>query len=112
MRGIEELSAIRLDKGSHRTFADGHCVMEVVAWFAGRKHTDAPECVSPVLRNFSMKLNDEWGDEDRQKLKTFIPYLVGTAGDGKDELRGWLAADWLVRVYTPTWLELAGIRDS
>ena len=35
--------------------------------------------------------------------------MVGTAGDGKDQARSYLALDWLIRTYTPAWLELAGL---
>jgi hypothetical protein len=31
-----------------------------------------------------------------------IPHLVGTADDGLDQHRSYLAMDWLIRVYTPT----------
>ncbi len=42
-------------------------------------------------------------------LKPLIPAMVGTRDDGLDEARGYLALDWLVRTYTPTWLDLAGL---
>jgi hypothetical protein len=38
--------------------------------------------------------------------------MIGTAGDNHDELRGWLCVDWLIRVHTPAWLELAGAKES
>src|SRR5690606_26994214 len=64
------------------------------------------------LGAFVRRWNDDLDDEGRQRLKPLLPLMVGTAGDGHDELRGWLCADWLVRVHTPAWLELAGIRDA
>ncbi len=56
------LDTMHLDKGSHRAFEDGHCAMEVAAWLAGEEHTDAPVCVSPVLRSFLISANDSGGD--------------------------------------------------
>lgn len=112
MRDARELDEIVLDHGEHATFEDGHCLMEVVAWFAGQPHSDAPPCVSPVLRKFGIELNDRWGDEPRQALKPLIPLLVGTAGDGQDEARGYMALDWLIRTYTPAALDLAGCTDE
>ncbi|HET6916871.1 MAG TPA: hypothetical protein VFH56_12345, partial [Acidimicrobiales bacterium] len=103
------LETITLDKGPHDDPTDGHCLLEVVSMFAGEPFTDHPQCVSPVLRNFGINLNDEWDAAQRQKLKRFIPLLPGTAGDGLDEARGYLALDWLVRTYTPAWLDLAGL---
>lgn len=100
---------VTLDKGSHGSFESGHCAMEVVSWLAGLGFTDAPECASPVLRSYTISLNDQWGHEQRQKLIPFLPRMVGTAGDGQDEARSYLALDWLVRTYTPAWLDLAGL---
>ena len=100
---------VTLDRGAHFTFDEGHCAMEVVAWLAGLGNTDAPECVSPVLQKFTIDLNDSWDDEQRQKLVRFLPRMVDTNGDGQDEARSYLALDWLIRTYTPAWLDLAGL---
>lgn len=63
----------------------GHCAMEVVAWLAGLGHTDAPECASPVLRSYTISLNDQWDEETLiEELIPFLPRMVGTAGDGQD----------------------------
>ena len=107
-----DLAAVHLGKGAHNTADDGLCLLEAVAYFADRPHTDAPPCVSPVLRNFGINLNDVLPDEQRQELKRFIPLLPGTAGDGQDEARSYLALDWLIRTYTPVWLDLAGLSDG
>jgi len=100
---------VKLDKGAHGSFKEGHCAMEVVAWLAGLGHTDAPACSSPVLQSFTINLNDTWDAEQRQKLIPFLPRMVGTGGDGHDEARSYLALDWLIRTYTPAWLDLAGL---
>lgn len=101
-----DLDTLHLASGSHDRREDGVCLLEAVAWFAGRGHTDSPPCVSPVLTAYGQRLNDVLPDERRQALKVYIPRLIGTAGDGLDEARGLLALDWLIRVYTPAWLRL------
>ncbi len=104
-----DLDTLILARGAHKDRDDGLCLLEAVAWFAGRSHSDQPPCVSPVLGAYGRTLNDVLPDIPRQELKQFIPQLPGTAGDGKDETRGYIALDWLIRTYTPAWLDLAGL---
>jgi len=103
------LDTITLAEGAHENRTDGTCLMEAVAWWAGEGHTDHPACVSPVLGQFGRSLNDALPDDKRQELRPFVPLLPGTAGDGQDEARGYLALDWLIRTWTPAWLDLAGL---
>ena len=87
--------------------------MEAVAWLAGEKHSDHPACVSPVIGAFCRTWNDQLDEAGRQRLKPYIARVVGTAGDpGADEARAWLAADWMIRVHMPAWLELGGMREQ
>ncbi len=104
-----DLNALTLTKGGHSSREAGLCLLEATAWYAGKDHSDAPPCVSPVLRTFGVSLNDVLPDGRRQELKPLIPVLVGTAGDGLDEARSYMALDWLIRTYTPAWLDLAGL---
>ena len=104
-----EAGAIGLDHGAHESFDNGHCAMEVVAWLADQGHTDAPSCSSRVLRAFTIRLNDRWNTLDRQRLIPLLPRMIGTANDGQDEARSYLALDWLIRTFTPAWLDLAGL---
>lgn len=46
-----------LKHGSHKSFEDGACLMECVAFVAGEPHSDAPACASPVLTRFGVRLN-------------------------------------------------------
>ena len=106
------LDTVHLENGSHTSPDQGACLLEVVSLFAKEPFSDHPACVSPVLRDFGISLNDRWDDATRQELKQFIPLLPGTAGDGQDEARGYLALDWLIRTYTPAWLDLAGLDSA
>ena len=57
----------------------GVCLLEAVSYIAGEEFSDHPQCVSPVLGAYGRRLNDWLADEDRQKLKPFIPQMIGTA---------------------------------
>jgi hypothetical protein len=98
--------------GTHATPEDGRCAMEWVSHLAGEPHSDEPACVSPVLRAFCLALNDGLEDAPRQRLRLYLGRTIGTAGDGLDPMRAWMAMDWLIRTYTPAWLSLAGLTDS
>ena len=100
---------IQLAAGAHHTRDDGLCLLEAVAWVAGEAHSDHPTCTSTVLAAFGRELNDQLPDGLRQQLVPLVPRLIGTRGDGLDETRGYLALDWLIRTYTPAWLDLAGL---
>jgi hypothetical protein len=85
------------------------CAMEAVAFVAGEAHTDTPACACPVIAAFMRRWNDGLPDDARRDLylKRFIPRLVGSLGPlVVAERRAYLALDWLIRVYTPAWLDL------
>jgi hypothetical protein len=110
-----DLSNIRFGKGQHipsqnPTGDRDMCILEAVALFAGDPWSDDPEGVSPVISAFLRKWNDLLSDEDRDRLlpaSVWVPKLVGTCADSAtEERRSNLALDWLVRVYTPAYLDL------
>ena len=86
--------------------------MEWVAHLAGERHSDQPACVSPVVRALCVALNDGLNCTERQRLRPYLTRMIGTAGDGLDESRAWIALDWLIAVYAPTWLRRAGLHDA
>lgn len=108
---LAQLDTITLHDGAHGNFDDGHCAMEFVSWLADEGFTDAPECASPVLTRYTIRLNDRWDTEKRQLLKPYLPRMIGTRGDGKDQLRERIAARALVDLLGP-WLRLAGLGDE
>jgi hypothetical protein len=101
-----------LDYGTHATPEDGRCAMEWVSYLAGEPHSDQPACVSRVLRAFCITLNDSLEDAPRQRLRPYLARTIGTADDGLDERRSWMALDWLIRTYTTAWLRGAGLTGS
>jgi hypothetical protein len=114
VKGPKEL---RLDRGSHPAPFDAEgnptlCAMEFAAYLAGGEHSDSPACVSPVLLRFLVRWNDDLDDGTRQRLRPYIARTIGTAGDGQDEARSYMALDWLIRVHTPAFLAAAGLTDE
>lgn len=126
-----DLKTVVLSKGSHASRDEGVCLLELAAWWAGEPHSDHPGCVPPTLAAFGREWQDALDHETRQKLKAYVPRLVGASRSAEDEpkvglasyhekkiisktieeRRGWLATDWLVRSYAPAWLELAGLTE-
>lgn len=105
---LAQLDSIVIDYGSHYSFEEGHCAMEVVAWLADEDHTDIPKCVSPVLGDYVRSLNDQWGDDERQVLKPYLVRMIGTGGDGKEETRRKVVVRHIADIIGP-WLRLAGL---
>ena len=101
-----DLDNLRLKSGSHRRREDGVCLLEAAAWIAGEAHGDHPKCVCKILAAYGRNLNDLLPDDMRQELVPLLPKMIGTAGDGNAQSRGLMAADWMVRVYTPAFLRL------
>src|SRR5579875_576699 len=97
---------IVLARGSHPAPAGGApaegCFFEWYNWIVRREYTDRrPPGVSAVLWAFGQRLTGILPDgSDR---------LAGTADDGRDEARGFMCLDWLVRTDTPVWFDLAGL---
>jgi hypothetical protein len=89
-----------LSKGSHESPAEGRCAMEWVSYLAGEPHGDKPRCVDSVLQAFGMALNDNLGDEDRQRLRPYLARCIGTAGDRRRDERRQLLDDCCRRLTT------------
>src|SRR5438552_13778263 len=106
------LRTLKLESGSHEpdhTF----CIMEAAAYVAGEQWSDHPQCVSPAIGAFLRSWNDSLDDKTRQKLKPYVRKVIDTRTTEADEqMRAWLATDWLVRTFTPTWLRKAGLNDE
>ena len=100
------LDTLTLLKGAHDDAEEGMCLLEAVSYVAGEPFSDNPECTSPVLSAFGRALNDVLPDDKRQALRDYIPSMIGTAGDGLDEARSYLALDWLIRTHMPAFLAL------
>jgi len=102
------IEALALSSGSHAEFDQGMCVMEAVSYVAGEPWSDAPQCACPVITAFCVSWNDSLPDADRTRLlKPLIPLIVGTRSAKEiEERRSYMALDWLIRVFTPKWLDM------
>ena len=109
----EKVQGLSLKAGSHSPNST-FCVMEAVAFVAGEKWSDSPECVCPVISSFLRAWNDALPtDEERDRLlKPLIPKILNTRNKALEHRRSLMAADWLVRVNTPAWLRFAGLNDQ
>lgn len=105
---LAQIEALSLSAGSHKDFERGMCVMEATAYVAGEPWSDHPQCACPVITAFMVSLNDGLPNDERNRLlKPLIPRIVGTRSTpAVEERRSYMALDWLIRVYTPKWLDL------
>ena len=105
---VSILDTLRLSEGAHRDLESGACIMEAVAYIAGEKWSDHPACACPVISSFLRSWNDGLPDADRDRLlKPLVLQLIDTKSTAAvEERRSYLALDWLVRVFTPKWLDL------
>ena len=121
MARLIALDDLNLASGAQHGTDDRFCVMEAASVYDpeagalkvnGVTITDHPKDVSTVIRNFLIGWNDSLPDAERQLLKPYIAKVRGTRTNEKDELRrSRMAIDWIARVYTPAWLELAGLDE-
>jgi len=103
------LDALVLAEGSHGTRESGLCAMEAVAWLAGEPHSDHPACTCPVIARYVIRLNDRMRDDERQRLKAYLPRLIGTRATPEVERRRmFVFADWAVRKIAPIALRARG----
>ncbi|MEO8714397.1 MAG: hypothetical protein ABI369_05235 [Acetobacteraceae bacterium] len=85
--------------------------MEAVSFVAGEQWSDHPACACPIISAFLRSWNDALPDDERDALlRPLIPHLLNTRGGPElERRRALMAADWLVRIHTQTWLRLAGL---
>jgi hypothetical protein len=105
MTESERLGDVRLHIGSHEPDSGRMCLMEAAAALAGEEHSDEPLCVSRFLADYGRLVNDSLYMAERQQLVALIPALLGTADDDLDGAREFVALDWLVHTWAPTWLD-------
>ena len=114
---MTNLDDVILAKGNHDCGDPQRCLFEWYNYLTRNEHTDScPPGVSPILHAFGLRLNDTLDEQRRQVLKKYLPNgtspLAGTALDGLDETRSYMAVDWLVRTYAPAFLDLAGLSSQ
>lgn len=87
--------------GGHTADEGNVCVMEALSVITGQRFTDHPVCVSQVIVENMISINDSIEDDKtRNKLKKVIPDIMGTApvviGEGKsDGFADNATGDWI-----------------
>jgi hypothetical protein len=103
---------VRLHPGRHTAASGQLCLLEAAAVLAGEPLTDHPRRVSPIVSTLGIRLNDLATHRQRQTLTRFLPDLVGTADDGKEDARRWVALDFSVRTVWPRCVDRFGMREE
>jgi hypothetical protein len=84
-----DLEMIRLEPGVHPDSPEG-CLMEWVALLSGVPKSDRPRCINELVTSVAVHLNDTLDDVSRQRLKGFIPRILGARrgrADGRIAIR-------------------------
>lgn len=112
---LAELPSLSVDYQDHIDFQQGHCTMELVAWLAGEKHTDQPNCACPWLSSLMRQINDEIFNKDERTtaLLPLVPYLVGTAGSPELQKRRRLRVrQWVRETIIPHLCAFIGLKEE
>ena len=115
MNWLDDLKTLKLPpllKGKHKSPEDGLCAMEMVAFMERLPHSDAPECTCLLLSEYVVKINDVCSDSDREKLKPYLPRLVGTVSPAHEQARAEIFAWAAIHRFAPMALEQVGLRDD
>jgi hypothetical protein len=104
-----DLDTLVLRSGTHTGPSVGVSLMEAVSALAGEPWSNGPSCTSPVIAAYARSVNDWLPDDARQRLKAYIPRLVGTAEPDLELRRAFACADAAVRVFAPLAFAAAGL---
>ncbi len=112
MFDFSSIEEIKLSRGSHSSPQEGLCILEMVSWFAGEKHSDKPDCACPVLGAYAINLNDRMPDDVRDRLlKPLVPLISGTRDKASERPRAEFLAMWTVNKILPAVLRKQGFAD-
>ncbi|MER7499256.1 hypothetical protein AB0L05_05295 [Nonomuraea pusilla] len=70
-----------LSRGRHRNPKRGACFMELASYLAGERWSDHPACTHPLLAALARLVNDNTGDDNRNKLIGLVPSIIGLNSD-------------------------------
>ncbi len=107
-----DLDTLVLHAGAHASAADGVSVMEAVSLLAGEPWSTSPTCTSPVIAVYARSLNDWLADDERQRLRAYIPRLIGTTASDLELRRGFICADAAVRTFASLAFAAAGLVEE
>ena len=108
MSDISNIWQFELRKGNSPDPREGACLLDVVSWLEYGELGDRPPCVCPVIAAFGRGINDAMSDAGRQRLRVYIPRLVGTVDPESETPRAIYLAWQTIRVFAPLALDFAG----
>ena len=108
---ITDIWKFVLRRGASRDPRQGACLLDAVSWLEYGTLGDHPPCVCPVIAAFGRGINDAMSDAGRQRLRAFIPRLVGTVDPSAEKKRGEFLAWQAINVFAPLALEAAGLHE-
>jgi len=97
--------------GNHEAESGELCAMEYVAFLAGEKHSDQPQCACPVISEYVRELNDKMPDKWRYKLRGYLLRLIGNRAHDNEQARAEYLAFQVGRVFVPIAFRTAGPVD-
>lgn len=109
---INDIWRFDLRRGNSKDPRNGACLLDAVSWLEYGTLGDHPACVCPVIAAFGRGINDAMSDIGRQRLKAFIPRLVGTVDPASEVARAEYLAWQAIRVFAPLALDAAGLHDQ
>ena len=112
MSNFQSLWQFPLRRGNSNDPRNGACLLDAVSWFEYGTLGDHPACVCPVIAAFGRGINDAMRDTARQRLRVFIPRLVGTADPASEQARAEYLAWQAIRVFAPLALDAAGLSSE
>jgi len=78
MTDIVDIWRFDLTVGSSKHPSRGACVMDAISWLEYGRLGDRPQVVCPIVAEMARILNDTLPFGPRQRLKLFIPRMIGT----------------------------------
>jgi len=109
---LNQIWQFDLRSGNSPDPREGACLLDAVSWFEYGTLGDHPACVCPVIAAFARPINDALSNADRQRLKVYIPRLVGTVDPTSEQARVEYLAWQAVRVFVPLALDGVGAYDD
>lgn len=106
---VKNIWKFALRRGNSHDPRNGACLLDAVSWLEYGTLGDHPPCVCPVIAAFGRGINDAMSDAGRQRLRVFIPRLVGTVDPGAERERAEYLAWQAIRVFAPLALDAAGL---
>ena len=102
---LKIIAETELKSGSHKSFKEGACILELVSYIANEPWSDHPQCACPVLTRFAIRYNDRVDDKQRQKMKEIIPLLLNSRNKAMEVKRARFFGLKAVTVFLPTLTE-------